>query len=702
MKVKRLLKTLVCMMLVLLITFSSACTLTPPDDEKVDLGKDYPHISIVQAIAIAESAGETPTSAQFTVVGTVKTVKNPTYGEMIVEDETGELYVYGCMAEDGTYYDAMANKPIKGDQIVLKGVLQTYGGEAQMGSNGSKAIIVAFHHEKVEIDPSEYTSATVKVARDAEEGAKMQVEGVVAQITYANGKIPCGFILADDTATVYVYDGDAAAQVAVGNKVKIAATKTYWVLGSEEDNAALYGYKGACQLSEVSVISNDKGNGEWSKTSVTKTTVKDILDTPVTENITTQVYEVTAKIEKREGTGFTNYYIVDLDNATSSYVYTQCNGSDFAWLDEFDGSICKVYVTALNAKSAPAGCFFRFLPISVEKVEGFTFAEADVPEFVLKYAVSDLFTGKAYGSNPTLALPKSYANELIGVDGATITYASSDTSVATIDMSGENAVINLLKKGTATITVTATYKSYTATMTKTVELDPSAEITTPTISEIIAMADETKVQVRGVVMSSLVNRDGFYLGDNTGMIAVLTNSEVLSQVKPGDEVVMEGYKVHFKKAATEKCIGQIAIVGSIGEGGGSENYTSDSKLVVNYYGDKAYSTAYFTEGKTIDELYAFDAMEDYTTNVYKVNAKIVASGSAYYSNLLIQDENGTNQLRLYCSGAAQYAFLQPYVDQVVELELALCNWNDKNYYTGCVISVTANGVKTLNTLNFTK
>ena len=36
----------------------------------------------------------------------------------------------------------------------------------------------------------------------------------------------------------------------------------------------------------------------------------------------------------------------------------------------------------------------------------------------------------------------------------------------------------------------------------------------------------------------------------------------------------------------------------------------------------------------------------------------------------------------------------------VTLELALCNWNGKDYYAGCVISVTYDGMKTVNTLNF--
>ena len=56
---------------------------------------------------------------------------------------------------------------------------------------------------------------------------------------------------------------------------------------------------------------------------------------------------------------------------------------------------------------------------------------------------------------------------------------------------------------------------------------------------------------------------------------------------------------------------------------------------------------------------------------------------------------------LYSSSANQYSFLKQYAGVQVTLELAMCNWNSKDYYTGCVISVTKDGVKTNNTLNFT-
>ena len=36
----------------------------------------------------------------------------------------------------------------------------------------------------------------------------------------------------------------------------------------------------------------------------------------------------------------------------------------------------------------------------------------------------------------------------------------------------------------------------------------------------------------------------------------------------------------------------------------------------------------------------------------------------------------------------------------ITIEVAACNWNDKNYYTGCVLAVITEDGKILNELNF--
>ena len=63
--------------------------------------------------------------------------------------------------------------------------------------------------------------------------------------------------------------------------------------------------------------------------------------------------------------------------------------------------------------------------------------------------------------------------------------------------------------------------------------------------------------------------------------------------------------------------------------------------------------------------------------------------------------SGSTGVRLYCSSANQYNWLKAYAGQEITVELAACNWNSKDYYTGCVLAVrNTDGTKTLNELNF--
>ena len=110
MKTKSLLKTLSCVMFFMLAILTVACTPdkptpTPKPEPEIDLSELYDCITIEEAIQIALEAGEVGTSEQYFICGTVKSVSNPTYGEMIVKDKTGELYIYGSMSEDGIFYE---------------------------------------------------------------------------------------------------------------------------------------------------------------------------------------------------------------------------------------------------------------------------------------------------------------------------------------------------------------------------------------------------------------------------------------------------------------------------------------------------------------------------------------------------------------------------------------------------------------------
>ena len=638
-------------------------------------------ITIAEAIEICKVNTE-ETAQRYYIRATITKVSNPAYGEMYIADETGELLVYNTKNSDGTVgYADMTERPVKGDEVLLYCTLNNHNGTNQVKS----AWVVEFKHNEVEIDPSEYADMTIANAREAELGAKIKISGVVAQITYANGYKPSGVILVDGTSSIYVYDGDVAGQVSIGNTVEIAGEKACWILADEHNNAEKYGYKGACQLDSALLISNDNGNSAFDKSWIEETTIKEIMDTPVSENITNKIFKVTALVKRVDGTGFINYYFDDIDGVTGSYTYTQCNGGDFSWLDKFDGKFCTVYIVAINAKSSASGCVWRFLPIEVID-EGYTFNTENAAEYAVKYHGLTGFIS-SYTGDPAIELQTVVSSELLGFEGATLSYSSSDENVVYFTESENTVTFHGKNAGTATITVTGSYNGKTYSQSVEVTIEENAEIEAITVADAIATPKDTDVVVRGIVGPSLVNRMGFYLfGEDGSMIAVLVSEDAFNGLAIGHEIVVKGMRERFVKDDTYTTYGQDAIV--------------NGEIVANYYGNHEYSTEKFITGKTLADIKALSVEESHSTEVYVVKCVVEVVEAAYYTNLKIT-YNGV-ELQLYCSGAAQYNWLKAYAGQEITIEVAPCNWNDKkDNYRGCVLAVVLeDGTKVLNTLNF--
>ena len=644
---------------------------TQPDNGQMKV------ITIAEALALCGEPGNI-TTERYYIRGIIESIDNPTYGQMTISDATGSIKVYGTYSADGEIsYGQMTDKPYKGDEVLLHCILQNYNGTKEV----KNARLIEFKKNEQKVDESAYTASTIAGARKAAKGAKLKVQGVVAKITYANGMIPSGVILVDSTGSIYIYDGDVAARVKEGNKITVLGEKDYWILDTEQNNAAKFGYKGCNQLTSCIFVSSDNGNHTFDKKWIETATVKDILDTPVSTDITTKIYKVTAQIVKAPGNGFVNYYINDLDGKTGAYVYTQCNGSDFAWLDKYDGKVCTVYVTALNAKSTNSDCFWRFLPVAVVD-EGFNPSSVNAAEHAVKYYGIPQFLS-TYTGDPALQLITSVDAELLNAKGIQLSYTSSDPSVIKI----ENNVMHCLKTGSAKITITGSYsgKTYSASITVSATIAQSS-VTYPTVNDAISAQIGEKVTVKGIVGPSLVNKTGFYLIDDTGVIAVETTADVLATLKIGNEVVLEADR-GFNNSSSSKYsqYGQTCL--------------KNATVVVNNYGDHAYSTKAFKGDISVADFYNLDITKDYTTSVFTMKATVLVVDSGYSSNIYLTD--GSTQVRLYCSSASQYNWLKAYDGQEVTVEIAACNWNSKNYYVGCVLAVVhADGTKTLNTLNF--
>lgn len=638
---------------------------------------DIKPLTVGEALAICASldSGVT-TTERYYIRGTVKSIVNPTYGQMVIEDGTGEISAYGTYSADGVKrYSEMDEKPYAGDEVLLYATLQNFKGEYEIHSGW----IIEFEKAQTEIDENDYTEMSIADARKSGDEALVKTTGVVARITYANGMIPSGFILVDNTSSIYVYDSQIAPRVQIGNTITILAEKTHWILDTEVENAQKYGYKGCSQLINAVLKQNDNlTTGQFDKSWIEETTVKELLATPVSQDITTLIFKANALVKKVPGTGFVNYYLNDLDETTGSYVYTQCNGNDFEWLDEFDGKICTVYFMALNAKSTSTGCSWRLLPVEV-KDDDFTFQAEDAPEFAVKYYGVDQFKAE-YSADPAIALTTQVSSTLLGIDGVKLTYKSSNNDVAYI----EGDVFHVANVGTATITIKGEYQNFEYSQDVIVTVKPTEQVDYITISEAIATAVGEEVTVHGIVGPSLVNQSGFYLIDDDAIIAVKVKDQtVFDGLSIGHEVVIKGTRDLYKKANSsyhgETCI-------------------SNAEIVSNLYGEHEYSTASFKNG-TLEQIKAFPGDEDHTTEVYVITAKIKFVFAQYYTNAYIVTDTDSEGMLLYSSNAGtQYAWLQQFDGQEVTLEVARVIWNKPSL---CVLAVrNADGTKTLNTLNF--
>ena len=320
------------------------------------------------------------------------------------------------------------------------------------------------------------------------------------------------------------------------------------------------------------------------------------------------------------------------------------------------------------------------MPIEV-KDEGYTFNTDNAAEFAVKYyGVGKI--GTKYTADPAIELTTSVSSELLGFENATLSYTSDNTSVVYI----ENGVLHCGDYGVANVTVTGEYNGKTYSETVTVTVEEPVSYNSITVAEAITAAVDSEVTVKGIVGPSVVNKDGFYLfGEDGSMIAVLVKeATAFADLEIGNEVILKGTRERYvDESKNPTWAGQTCIV--------------DAEILVNNYGEHAYSTAKFVE-TTAADFYNLDAAVDYSTTVYVLTAKVEYVDGGRYTSLKLV--SGTDVVNLYMSGAGQYSWLQAFTGQEVTMEIAPCNWNNKQYWRGCVLAVRTADGKVFNTLNF--
>ncbi len=164
-----------------------------------------PDADPVPATVAEVIANEVNPDVWYQITGTIKNIKNATYGNFDLEDETGTIYVYGLTATKVEKNDkSFASLGLKaGDIVTLIGTRADYNGTAQI----SGPAYYVRHEEGTEPEPEpepEATEATVAEVLDANVDSNVwyQMTGTIQNIknaTYGN------FDIVDETGSIYVY-----------------------------------------------------------------------------------------------------------------------------------------------------------------------------------------------------------------------------------------------------------------------------------------------------------------------------------------------------------------------------------------------------------------------------------------------------------------------------------------------------------------
>jgi hypothetical protein len=286
--------------------------------------------------------------------------------------------------------------------------------------------------------------------------------------------------------------------------------------------------------------------------------------------------------------------------------------------------------------------------------------------------------------------------KMLDKDGVKLTYTSSNTDVVYFETKDGKTTFHCGAAGTATVTIKATFNGVTAERTVEITVKEQETVDFGNVDSAINANVGDIVVIKGIVGPSVVapQKTGFYLIDETGVIVVLTDTETMATLQLGQEIIIEGKRDRLHNNNGDHA-GQTCITGAV--------------VKANYYGNHEYPTTSFDGELSVQDFYNLDYKVDFTTSVYLVKGYVVLEENANYTNIYISNvptfdkSNSENiYIRLYCSSASQYNWLKEYAGQEITVEMAPTNYNNKKYYTGCVLAVVLeDGTKVINKLNFT-
>lgn len=500
-------------------------------------------------------------------------------------------------------------------------------------------------------------------------GQEATVRGVVVNHNYTGQTTPyiVGFWLADNTGSVYVYGEITANSVAKGNTVTLTGTKAYYIPENDTGAAAAIGYVGMMQLTNPHVLDLNESISSIPESVITETTVAEISAIPLTEDITGNIYRVKGRYRRYDETSYVNYGIDDLNRVDSLLAYTQSNGKDYYWTDEYENDTVEMLLIVSLGK--PAVGLWRINPVAFLD-DAVVVTALEEAEYGAERALSAFADSYDVDTRVSVAI----ADPLL--EGLTREYSSLSNKVA-ISQVGENNILDIDASvaGTLELTATASFDGQSASANRTITIEESEEIDALTLAEAKAHADGDVVTVEAIVArvtykSSMV-KQGLFLIDETDSLFVYNSAATqanLADIANGNKVIVTGTIAHYIKDATNAT---------------AENYSGDFQLTevsVDRIDTNVYElpTEAIIENTIVDIATTLPST-NISSNVYRVAARVVKNASQYATSYdLVSITDASKKLPLYSQNSgSDFAWLDEYANQEVYLYVGIQNLNLK-------------------------
>lgn len=507
---------------------------------------------------------------------------------------------------------------------------------------------------------------TLKEVKNFNEGQEVYVKAIVAAVINGTTKnVPVGFYLYDGTDAIYVYSYDFAEVVEVGDEVIIEGNFTKYIDENSASSAQYAGYTGAKQIVPTTCEVVSKGN-EIDTSFVKETSIADLCKIPVSENITSNVYKVVAKINRSQGNGFVNYYFNDLNGVDSYYAYTTANGADLEWLNVYDGEVRECIIAIQNCKLSASGNFWRIVPLQIlDKVE---VSEATYAEYALDRLETQFASSYASVCNFDLVatdelLEGSKVSYSSVSEGVTITESALGYNMA-LDFSTDAVVMNVV--------ISLEYNGVTYEREVSFECKsekPSYD--TITIEEARKVPVGEKALIQGYIIGFLYMKGasvpaGFELIDETSSIAVFISTAVdaetdITKLKIGEYVVVEGDGDLYQPRTDYNHTGSIRL--------------NNAEVLYHDWVEHEIPSEWIEE-KSMKDLITNPSNNNISNKVYKTVMYVEKSTGSYSNYYIHAIEDSSLSMIVYSqnstsSGPGEYAWLEQYAGQCVEAYVTL-------------------------------